>query len=73
VAQPGPDLAERSNTLIVRPIADGPLAVDGPLEIVSGTGHTLLKTTQAALCRCGHSQNKPYCDGSHARAGFRAD
>jgi Dyp-type peroxidase family len=73
VARPGADLAERSNALIVRPIADGPLAVDGPLEIVSGTGHTLLKTTQAALCRCGHSQNKPYCDGSHARAGFRAD
>jgi CDGSH-type Zn-finger protein len=33
-------------------------------------GKALASTEQYALCRCGHSKNKPYCDGSHAKAGF---
>jgi CDGSH-type Zn-finger protein/uncharacterized Fe-S cluster protein YjdI len=66
-------LAARNGPVNVEPLRDGPLMVTGNLEIVSGTGRTTDKVTRVALCRCGHSANKPYCDGSHQAAGFRAD
>ena len=66
-------LAARNGPLAVEPQKNGPLKVSGNLEIVSGTGHTLNRVTETWLCRCGHSKNKPYCDGSHRKAGFEAD
>lgn len=66
-------LAVRHGVVDVVPLPNGPLRLSGPLEIVSGTGRTCNKVTQTHLCRCGHSKNKPYCDGSHAAAGFRAE
>ena len=46
---------------------------NGPLDLHADTlmpdGSHRLRTV---LCRCGHSQNKPYCDGSHVKAGFRS-
>lgn len=65
-------LATRGGPLEVDPQPDGPLRVRGPMELVSGTGRTLCRLTQAKLCRCGGSQNKPFCDGTHARNGFTA-
>jgi CDGSH-type Zn-finger protein/uncharacterized Fe-S cluster protein YjdI len=69
-AQKSEALAARDGPLAVTAIKNGPLQLDGNLEIVSGTGHTLDRVTQTFLCRCGHSSNKPYCDGSHRKAGF---
>lgn len=66
-------LASRHGPLAVEPTQDGPLHVTGNLEIVSGTGRTLNRTTDAWLCRCGHSKNKPYCDGSHRKAGWKSE
>jgi CDGSH-type Zn-finger protein/uncharacterized Fe-S cluster protein YjdI len=65
-------LETRSGPLSVAPLPNGPLRVTGSLEVVSGTGHTLLRTTETFLCRCGASANKPFCDGSHARVGFKS-
>lgn len=65
-------LANHSGPVTVTPLSNGPLIVSGSIEIVSGTGRTINRMTRAALCRCGASQNKPYCDGSHAHAGFEA-
>jgi CDGSH-type Zn-finger protein/uncharacterized Fe-S cluster protein YjdI len=65
-------LAVRDGPLSIDPRRNGPLAVSGNLEILSGTGRTIMKTTRVTLCRCGHSGNKPYCDGTHARIGFQA-
>ncbi|HUH84577.1 MAG TPA: CDGSH iron-sulfur domain-containing protein [Stellaceae bacterium] len=65
-------LAARDGALTVTPTKNGPLQVTGNLEIVSGTGRTLDRTTETWLCRCGGSQNKPYCDGSHRKVGFTA-
>jgi CDGSH-type Zn-finger protein/uncharacterized Fe-S cluster protein YjdI len=65
-------LARRDGPLTIDPTADGPLHVSGSLEVVTGTGKTINRVAETWLCRCGHSRNKPYCDGSHKAAGFRA-
>lgn len=65
-------LETRSGPVDVTLFADGPLRISGSLEIVSGTGRTVNRTTSTVLCRCGASANKPYCDGSHKKMGFSA-
>jgi CDGSH-type Zn-finger protein len=47
--------------------------VTGNLEICAVTGRTIARVTDTRLCRCGYSQNKPYCDGGYARVGFRSE
>ena len=66
-------LAQRDGTLTIDPTHNGPLHVSGALEVVTGTGKTINRVTDTWLCRCGQSQNKPYCDGSHVRVGFQSD
>ena len=65
-------LAVRDGTVEVEPLYNGPLMVTGNVEIVTGTGHTVRRITRAQLCRCGGSRNKPFCDGTHSKIGFRA-
>jgi CDGSH-type Zn-finger protein/uncharacterized Fe-S cluster protein YjdI len=65
-------LAERDGALAIDPERDGPLKVRGNLEIISGTGRVVARVQSARLCRCGHSGNKPFCDGTHAKVGFRS-
>lgn len=66
-------LAARGGELKVAPLRNGPLDVQGNLEICCGTGRIVDRVTAARLCRCGHSGTKPFCDGSHAIVGFEAD
>lgn len=66
-------LAVRNGPVDVAPQRNGPLKVSGNLEVVSGTGRTTDRVTETWFCRCGHSRNKPYCDGSHRKAGFEAE
>ena len=56
-------------TIDARP--NGPLYVRGNLRITGPGGRLIREDTRLALCRCGHSENKPFCDGSHRRVGFR--
>jgi CDGSH-type Zn-finger protein/uncharacterized Fe-S cluster protein YjdI len=65
-------LAVRDGPLAVDPETDGPLQVRGNMEITSGTGRVVARMESARLCRCGGSGNKPFCDGSHARIGFKS-
>jgi CDGSH-type Zn-finger protein/uncharacterized Fe-S cluster protein YjdI len=66
-------LAERAGVLAIDPQTNGPLRVRGNLEILSGTGRAVARLTSTYLCRCGGSANKPFCDGTHAKIGFRSD
>ncbi|HVM78241.1 MAG TPA: ferritin-like domain-containing protein [Stellaceae bacterium] len=66
-------LERRDGALRISPVPDGPLEVTGALEICSGTGRTVFRAETARLCRCGGSGNKPFCDGTHARIGFRSE
>jgi CDGSH-type Zn-finger protein/uncharacterized Fe-S cluster protein YjdI len=70
--EPTDPLPTRGGRLRVLPTKDGPLMVDGNLEICAGTGRTVKRVTSARLCRCGGSSKKPFCDGTHARIGFRS-
>ena len=65
-------LAVRDGALRIDPQTNGPLRVRGNLEIVSGGGRVVARLESAALCRCGASANKPFCDGTHAKIGFRS-
>ena len=53
------------------PIPDGPLLVRGDLHLVDPeTGAVIAEETRVALCRCGTSENQPFCDNSHRRTHF---
>ena len=66
-------LTARDGVLAIDPQTNGPLRVRGNLEILSGTGRAVARVTAAYLCRCGGSDNKPFCDGTHTKIGFRSD
>ena len=52
-------------------IRDGPIWVRGGIPVESADGFTYEIRNRVTLCRCGHSSNKPFCDGSHSAVGFR--
>lgn len=60
-----------TSTATVTPIENGPLFVRGDLVVRYDDG-TEETTLRAALCRCGQSKNKPFCDNSHLESGFQA-
>jgi CDGSH-type Zn-finger protein/uncharacterized Fe-S cluster protein YjdI len=65
-------LPVRDGVLAINPEINGPLAVRGNLEITSGTGRVVARVVTARLCRCGGSSTKPFCDGTHAKIGFKS-
>lgn len=60
-------------TLTIRCRENGPLVVEGPVRVVDHQGNELAPPQgkeKIALCRCGASNNKPFCDGEHKRIAF---
>ncbi len=65
--------------VIITTKANGPLIVEGPVRIVTPDGRELTPPPRkdgkpaevVVLCRCGGSQTKPFCDGTHKRNGFQ--
>jgi CDGSH-type Zn-finger protein len=62
----------------ITPTLDGPNMVSGDVEIIWPSGHRIDTRDEADkagaiyLCRCGRSQTKPFCDGTHEKVGFRS-
>jgi uncharacterized Fe-S cluster protein YjdI len=61
---------EIKNAVKIKVNPAGPLMIEGPCEISNVDGSVITKTGKVFLCRCGQSNNKPYCDGSHKKAEF---
>ena len=61
---------EVESETIVEILTKGPLLVYGNLNVKDAAGNETKKSNVTAFCRCGHSGNKPYCDGSHVTAKF---
>lgn len=62
---------EKSESLLkMKVMLNGPILVKGTVEMVLADGTTVEKENPA-ICRCGASNNKPYCDGSHMKTGFK--
>ena len=64
-----------SEPLTIRCRENGPLVVMGPVRVIDHLGNEFVPPPgkeRVALCRCGHSGNRPFCDGSHKQSGFQA-
>ncbi len=59
----------------IKALKNGPYLVEGkgPWKVVSDGEEKTVEQATIALCRCGHSKNKPFCDGSHKTVGFEAE
>lgn len=62
-----------SEVLSIAARKDGPYILKGSFVIRAGNGGEQIAGMKGALCRCGHSNNKPFCDGTHREVGFEAE
>ena len=71
-----PDIDEpepRKDEVLITPYRDGPLLIRGPVRLVDMHGRTIASDRDpVALCRCGKSRMRPFCDGTHKLVRFRA-
>lgn len=57
----------------IRPTKNGPLIIEGAVVLFDTNGNKItVDKNRIALCRCGASSNKPFCDGKHSQIGFQA-
>ena len=64
---------DATTEVVIKVRDNGPYKVTGPVTIIDAEGNPLmLPEGGIALCRCGHSQTKPFCDSSHKASGFDA-
>lgn len=71
-AKPVQAAAPKAGALKLTPFPNGPVQVEGPLTLKNARGDVIYQGEKCFLCRCGASQGKPMCDGSHAKAGFKS-
>jgi CDGSH-type Zn-finger protein len=57
----------------INPESNGPYHVTGNFEILNAAGEVIFAGDDVWLCRCGHSNNKPFCDSTHEVIGFQAE
>ena len=73
VGETGEPIAETGGPLAIKAVKDGPLLLKGNVTMSGASGRSSWQGKQVALCRCGASTNKPFCDGSHKKVGFSSD
>ena len=73
VGETGDSNAESGGPLKITAVNDGPLLLSGNVRILNGSGRNAWQGNKVALCRCGESNNKPFCDGQHKKVGFKSD
>lgn len=64
---------ESGQDAAINPVVNGPLLVRNVERFTNSKGEALPTSPEMALCRCGGSKNKPFCDGTHARRGFTSE
>lgn len=66
--------AARTPVTRITPYKDGPYLLRGAFELIDQDGNPIAtRRSTVALCRCGRSQLRPFCDGTHKLIGFQAD
>ena len=73
VGETGDGLEQHGGTLTITRAPNGPLLINGNVQIIAASGRVAWEGTKVALCRCGGSNNKPFCDGQHKAIGFEAE
>ena len=60
------------NNVTITPTDNGPYLIQGGVTLLDGEGNPYQVDDTIALCRCGHSSTKPFCDGAHEKTNFAA-
>ncbi len=73
IGEKGEALESSDGKLKITQIKDGPIMLNGNVVLQTSSGRVAWSGTKVALCRCGASANKPFCDGSHKTTGFKTE
>jgi hypothetical protein len=70
--EPGESVLRDKDAVVITAYRDGPLLVRGPFRLLDELAAPIENSrAPTALCRCGRSRTKPFCDGTHKQTGFR--
>ena len=61
-----------SDPIQITPLDNGPYRITGTITLIDADGNPIETKVMTFLCRCGHSANKPFCDGTHNKIGFES-
>ena len=70
--EPTPEQRGGEVETTIQTSTNGPLFVKGAFQLLDESGKQIVSAGRAALCRCGATENQPFCDGSHQRVGFQS-
>ena len=73
VGEVGEPLKKLGGQLKINPVENGPLLLSGNVTVKASSGRSAWQGNKLALCRCGASKNKPFCDGTHNAIQFKSE